>query len=339
MGRRIGQKTVVFTARPAVISSASVAGKSEKNGPFGDQFDVTFEDDRWGEKTYELAERKMLLSAIETAVSNAGFDITKIDYLLGGDLLNQIISIGFAARQLGTPFFGLYGACSTMAESLVLGAMITDGGFAQNVVCATSSHFATAERQFRMPLELGTPKTPTSQNTATAAGAVVLSANGKGQPVVTHATAGSVVDPGINDVNNMGAAMAPAAAQTILTHLEDTGRSPHDYDVIVTGDLGTFGSEMLIELCSQNGVDLSATHQDCGALIYGGDPLMHCGGSGCGCSASMLCGHFLPKLKSGQMRRILFVATGALHSPTSALQGETVPGIAHAVVIESEGQQ
>ena len=335
MSKRIGQKTVAFDIPPAVISSAAVAGKSEKNGPFGDKFDETFEDDRWGEKTYELAERKMLLRAIETAIGKAGLDVSRIDYLLGGDLLNQIISIGFAARQLGLPFFGLYGACSTMAESLILGAMVVGGGFAQNVVCATSSHFATAERQFRMPLELGTPKTPTAQNTATAAGAAVVGTGRAGRPVITHATAGSVVDPDIKDVNNMGAAMAPAAAQTIITHLQDLGRHPNDYDAIITGDLGTFGSQLLIELCDGHGVDLSQVHEDCGALIYGGNPLMHCGGSGCGCSASLLSSHYLPLLNSGQIHRVLFVATGALHSPTSALQGESVPGIAHAVSIES----
>lgn len=336
MGARIGQKTVRFEKPPVIMSSANIAGKNEHNGPYGHTFDDTFDDDLWGEKTYELAERKMLISVISSAINKAGLAPTDIDFLLGGDLLNQIISIGFTARQVGIPLFGLYGACSTMAESLILGAMIVDGGFADKLVCATSSHFATAERQFRNPLELGTPKTPTAQNTVTAAGAALLS-TGSEQPrcaCVTFATPGSVIDMGINDVNNMGAAMAPAAAQTILTHLEDTGRKASDYNAIITGDLGQFGSQLLVELCLEQGTDLSSVHQDCGMLIYGSDPKMYCGGSGCGCGASMLCGHFLSELKADRLQRVLFVATGALHSPTSTLQGETVPGIAHAVAIE-----
>ena len=336
MGARIGQKTVKFDNLPVIISSACIAGKNEKNGPYGHTFDDTFDDDLWGEKTYELAERKMLISVIASAINKAGLSPADIDYLLGGDLLNQIISIGFAARQVGIPLFGLYGACSTMAESLILGAMIVDGGFAGKLVCATSSHFATAERQFRNPLELGTPKTPTAQNTVTAAGAALLSSIGdqRKHACVTLATVGSVIDMGINDVNNMGAAMAPAAAQTILTHLEDTGRKPSDYDTIVTGDLGQFGSQLLGEICLKENTDISGIHQDCGIMIYGNDPKMYCGGSGCGCGASMLCGHLLKELEAGHLQRVLFVATGALHSPTSTLQGETVPGIAHAVAIE-----
>jgi stage V sporulation protein AD len=202
-------------------------------------------------------------------------------------------------------------------------------------VCTTSSHFATAERQFRSPLELGTPKTPTSQNTATAAGAVVLSAQRGQYPSVTYATPGRVVDMGIKDVNNMGAAMAPAAAETIICHLEDTGKKPEDFDAIITGDLGIFGSELLVKYASEVGWNLSGVHKDCGTMLYEGNNLMHCGGSGCGCSASMLCGYFLPELIKGNLRKVLFVATGALHSPTSALQGETIPTIAHAISIET----
>jgi stage V sporulation protein AD len=319
---------------PNIIAFSSVAGQDEKNGPYGACFDVTFEDGLWGEKTYELAERKMQLRAVETAVEKSGLLLSDIQILFGGDLLNQIISSGFVARQTGIPFIGLYGACSTMSESLLVGSMAVDGGFAQHAVCATSSHFATAERQFRMPLELGTPKTPTSQNTATAAGSVVLSAQRGQYPSVTYATPGRVVDMGISDVNNMGAAMAPAAAETIICHLEDTGQRPEAFDAIVTGDLGTFGSELLVKYAGEAGWDLSGVHKDCGAMLYAGNDLMHCGGSGCGCSASMLCGYFLPELIKGNFKRLLFVATGALHSPTSALQGETVPSVAHAVAIE-----
>ncbi len=334
MNKRVGPRTVRFENPPVLLSAASAAGKSEREGPYGEAFDIAVEDDLWGEKTYELAERKLLVKVVETAVAQAGLKADDVSYMLAGDLLNQIISSGFAARQLGLPFIGLYGACSTMSESLMVGSMIVDGGFAEYLVCATSSHFATAERQFRMPLELGTPKTPTSQNTATASGAVILSSvRDAGRPAVTYVTTGRVVDFGVKDANNMGAAMAPAAAETILTHLKETGRSPDYYDHIITGDLGTFGSQLLGEITGQAGVQLN-NHLDCGAMIYSGNPMMHCGGSGCGCSASMLCGHFYKRMMAGEIKRVLFSATGALHSPTSSLQGESVPGIAHAVAIE-----
>ncbi len=334
MGQRIGPKTVRFTSPPNILSFASVAGKAEKDGAYGLCFDTTFDDGLWGEKTYELAERKMLKTAIESAIEKASLKADDISYLFGGDLLNQIISSGFAARELGIPFIGLYGACSTMAESLILGAMAVDGGFAQYAVCATSSHFATAERQFRNPLELGTPKTPTSQNTATASGATVLTSVRGQYPAITHATTGRVVDMGIKDVNDMGAAMAPAATETIICHFEETQRKDDYYDAVITGDLGTFGSELFIKLAKDSGHDFSSVHKDCGAMIYEGNPHVNCGGSGCGCGASMLNGYFLKEMLGGRLSKILFVATGALHSPTSALQGETVPSIAHAVSIE-----
>ncbi len=334
MSKRVGPRTVRFEKPPILLSAASAAGKSEREGPYGAEFDIAVEDDLWGEKTYEKAERKLLVKAAEAAIARAGLKTDDISYMLAGDLLNQIISSGFAARQLGLPFIGLYGACSTMSESLMVGSMIVDGGFADYLLCATGSHFATAERQFRMPLELGTPKTPTSQNTATASGAVVLSSvRDAAYPAVTHATTGRVVDFGVNDVNNMGAAMAPAAAETILSHLQETGRTPDYYDHIITGDLGTFGSQLLGEMASTAGTPLP-NHLDCGAMIYAGNALMHCGGSGCGCGASMLTGHFYKRMMEGAVKRVLFVATGALHSPTSALQGESVPSIAHAIAIE-----
>jgi stage V sporulation protein AD len=335
MGARIGRKTVNFTTPPVMLSAASIAGQNENSGPYGETFDVIIGDDLWGEKTYEFAERKMIEEAVNTALGKASLKPENIAYMLGGDLLNQIISSGFAARTLGIPFFGLYGACSTMSESLALGSMIIDGGFAGHIVCATSSHFATAERQFRNPLELGTPKTPTSQSTVTGSGAVILSSDkDTNYPAVTHATIGRVIDMGVNDVNNLGAAMAPAAAETIINHFEDTGRKPDYYDLIITGDLGTFGSELLLNLMSRAGYDISSIHRDCGSLIYSGNELMKCGGSGCGCSASLLCGHFYNELRHGNINKILFTATGALHSPTSALQKETIPSIAHAVSIE-----
>ena len=334
MGKRIGPRTVQFTNPPNVLASFSVAGKLEKEGPYGSSFDMTFDDEHWGEKTYEQAERKLFLKVVESVIERANLKPDDISYLIGGDLLNQIISSGFAAREVGIPFIGLYGACSTMSESLMIGAMAVDGGFAQYTVCATSSHFATAERQFRNPLELGTPKTPTSQNTVSASGAILLTSDRGRYPAVTHATTGRVVDMGITDANNMGAAMAPAAAETILCHLEETGRADNYYDYIVTGDLGTFGSDLFLKLIYDAGHNLSAVHKDCGAMIYQIDEKTHCGGSGCGCGASMLCGYFIRELWAERITRVLFVATGALHSPTSALQGESIPCIAHAVAIE-----
>ena len=337
MNKRIGPRTVQFEHPPIILSTASAAGKAEREGPYGAEMDIAVEDDLWGEKTYELAERKLLVKVAEAAIARAGLKADDISYMLAGDLLNQIISSGFAARQLGLPYIGLYGACSTMSESMMVGSMIVDGGFANYLLCATSSHFATAERQFRLPLELGTPKTPTSQNTATASGALILSSvRDTAYPAVTYATTGRVVDFGVNDVSNMGAAMAPAAAETILSHLQETGRTPDYYDHIITGDLGTFGSQMLSEIAEAAGTPLP-NHLDCGAMIYAGNDKMHCGGSGCGCSASMFCGHFYKRMMDGAISRVLFVATGALHSPTSTLQGETVPSIAHAVAIEMGG--
>lgn len=334
MGSRIGKKTIRFNNPPNIGAAFAIAGQKEKQGPYGQSFDLTFADDLWGEKTYELAERKIFLKAVESVVERAGLLPDDISFLYGGDLLNQIISSGFAAREIGIPFFGLYGACSTMAESIILGSMAVDGGFAQYVVCATSSHFATAERQFRNPLELGTPKPPESQNTVSASGAALLTAARGNFPSVTFATAGRVIDLGATDTNNMGAAMAPAAAETIITHLEDTGRKPDYYDKIATGDLGTFGASLFHKIASDAGYDFSGVFCDCGALIYGGDINMKCGGSGCGCAASMLCGHFYKEFMQQRIKKLLFVATGALHSPTSALQGESIPSIAHAVSIE-----
>ncbi len=334
MGSQIGQRTIKFKNPPNISMAFSVAGKKEKDGPFGQSFDLTFDDELWGEKTYEQAERKIYLKAVESVIERAGLKTDDISFLFGGDLLNQIIASGFAAREVGIPFFGLYGACSTMAESTILGSMAVDGGFAKYVVCATSSHFATAERQFRNPLELGTPKTPSAQNTVSASGATLLTSDRGRYPAVTYATAGRVIDLGTTDVNNMGAAMAPAAVETIICHLEDTCRNDNYYDIILTGDLGTFGTSLFIKLASDAGHDFSSVHKDCGSLIYGGDEKMNCGGSGCGCGASMLCGHFYKELMQERVTRLLFVATGALHSPTSALQGESIPCIAHAVSIE-----
>lgn len=334
--KHVGRQTVVME-RPVYWTGAySIGCTREKEGPLSPYFDEIAPDARWGEESFEKAEQKFFRTAAEKAIAKAGRHKNEMDFLIGGDLLNQIISASFSARELSIPFFGIYGACSSMAESMTLGSMLVDGGFAEHIICATSSHFATAERQFRMPLELGTPQTPTSQNTATAAGAAVLSrqAQSERDARICAATVGNVVDLGVTDSTNMGAAMAPAAAETILTHLEERGYRPGDYDAIITGDLGTLGSELLLDLSRQCGVELAGVHQDCGVMIYKGMKGMHCGGSGCGCGASTLAGYYWRQLRSGKIHHILFVATGALLSPTSVMQGESIPCIAHAVEIE-----
>lgn len=338
MSKRVGRRTVELINRPGVVAWASVAGQKEKAGPYGSLFDYVIPDELNGEQSFEMAERSMLETAVKLCAEHGRCKTEDIQMLLAGDLLNQIISAGFAARNLGIPFYGLYGACSTMSESLSVGAMLADGGFADRLICATCSHFCTAERQYRMPLELGTQRTPTAQWTVTGSGAVMLSggpAAAQAKAVITHTTCGKVIDMGITDQNNMGAAMAPAAADTLAANMKDLGRSFADYDLIVTGDLGKLGKEILIELLA--GKNIRADDKklfDCGCEIYSPEQDTHCGGSGCGCAASMLCAHILPELAAGRLRRVLFMATGALLSPTSAMQGESIPGVAHAVVLE-----
>ena len=272
--------------------------------------------------------------ALDAALKRAGLHTPDLDLLLAGDLLNQCIGAGYAARAAGVPFFGLYGACSTMGEGLALAAMTLDGGFGEWAGVVVSSHFCTAERQYRTPLEYGGQRTPTSQWTATASGAAILAREGPG-PYITHVTVGKITDKGITDTNNMGAAMAPAAFETLKAHFSDTGRSPSSYDMIFTGDLGTLGSELLVELLRKDGIQLN-NHADCGAMLFDREHQdVHCGGSGCGCCASVLTGHILNHLKAGKWKNVLFCPTGALHSPTSAFQGESIPGICHAIAIST----
>jgi len=339
MDKRLGERTVRFKNGVYIKGCASIVEKTEEKGPFGEYFDVVMSDDLWEEESWEKTERKMFRTAVDIASAKAGVELKDIRYLLGGDLLNQIISASFSARDLSLPFIGLYGACSTMSESLMIGGMLIDGGFADWVACATSSHFATAERQYRFPLELGTPKTPTSQRTVTGAGACILAESGeRNDPKVTMCTAGKVIDFGVKDANNMGAAMAPAAAETLITHFEETDRKPEDYDMIITGDLGTFGSEVLKDLMKDRNIRIDDNYRDCGADIYRGLKDIKCGGSGCGCGAVMLSAYYIRKMMEGEISRILFTATGALLSPTSSQQGESIPSIAHAVAIEREGE-
>ena len=338
MSKRMGKQTVALPGRPGVLGWASVAGRKEHDGPYGEKFDRVIADELDGQQSFEAAERHMLESAVKLCLLKTGKNAEEMQMFLSGDLLNQIISAGFAARSLGIPFYGLYGACSTMSESLSIGGMLAEGGFADLLVCATCSHFCTAERQYRAPLELGNQRTPTQQWTVTGAGAVMLGAGeaaAQSQIQLTHATCGRVLDLGVTDQNNMGAAMAPSAADTIATHFDDLSRGFDDYDLVVTGDLGHHGRDLLIELLKEKGIRVSEEKLfDCGCEIFAARQDTHAGGSGCGCSASMLCAHLLPELAAGHIRRILFMATGALLSPTSAMQGESIPGVAHAVVLE-----
>lgn len=328
-------QTIKFKNKPKIIGNYSIVGPKEGEGNFGSFFHHIMKSDKFNEKTYEKAERKMVETALNGAIASANLKPKDIDLFLAGDLLNQIISSSYAARSFDIPYLGLFGACSTMAESLAVGACIIDGKFFNNVACATVSHFSTAERQFRFPLELGNQRPPTSQWTATASGCSILSLKGEG-PYISMATFGKVTDWGINDVNNMGAAMAPAAMTTLVSHFKDTDTKPDDYDLILTGDLGKLGEEILIDLLEDKGYILGINYCDCGQMIYRRKQAPLMGGSGCGCSASIFNSYVLEKLKKLEYKKILYVATGALLSTTSTQQGETIPGIAHAVVIENE---
>ena len=333
-GKRLGRQTVRLSRPPVIIGWGSAAGRKEGRGPLKAAFDFTAGDDSLGKKTWEQAETAFQEKALGLALERAGLRGEDLDCLLAGDLLNQCIASAYHARRAGVPFLGLYGACSTMAEGLALAACLLDGGYADRAAAMTSSHFCTAERQYRNPLEYGGQKPPTAQWTATGAGAVILARKGAG-PRITHVTLGRVVDKGITDVGNMGAAMAPAAYDTIRAHLADTGRSPAEYDRIVTGDLGSLGRAIVEDFFRQDGVDLGRVFQDCGVLLFdAGAQDVHAGGSGCGCSALVLTGLLLNEMSAGKLDRLLFCGTGALHSPTSAMQGESIPGICHAVAIE-----
>lgn len=336
ISKKIGKQTVKLKDPPKIISTYSVVGPKEGQGPLASYFDTILNDDTCGKDSYEKAESNMMFTAISEAMKNASVTENDIDYLFAGDLLNQIISSSFAAREFSIPFFGLYGACSTMAESLSLASIIMDGGFADYVVAATSSHFSSAERQFRFPLDYGTQRAQTAQWTVTGSGAMVLAHDGN-FPKVTYVTTGKVEDFGQKDANNMGAAMAPAAVATIAAHFNDTGRKPQDYDVIATGDLGTVGKELADKLMIEYGYDIREQHIDCGEIIFDNkNQKTNSGGSGCGCSAVVFSGYLYKKLLKREIKKVLLISTGALMSTTSSLQGETIPGIAHAVAIEMD---
>lgn len=325
--------TFFFNSKPRIISSGTVAGEKECAGIVGSFVDKSLSDDMFGEDTFEKAECKMLSYAIDTAIDNAGLKRGQVDVLFSGDLLNQIISASFAARDFDIPFLGLYSACSTMSESMLLAAAMVNAEYARYAVAATGSHFASAERQYRYPLEQGTTRPPQSQWTVTGAGGCVISSVGEGVKIV-NGTAGKVVDFGVTDVNNMGAAMAPACADTLIQHFRDTQTTPDDYDLILSGDLGALGSRILKDLTWEKGFDIAPYHVDCGEIIYKVIEDEFQGGSGAGCSAVVFNSYILSKLKTGQYKRVLFAATGALLSTVSSGQGESIPCISHAVELE-----
>lgn len=334
-----GHQSWMFENRPVITATATVVGPDEGAGPLQNDFDVVHGDTRLEQASWEKAERKMMEEATELVIRKAGLQAGDIQFFIGGDLLDQIISSTFAARTLSIPYLGIFGACSTSMEGLALGAMIINSGSAKHVICGTCSHNSTSEKQFRYPTEYGSQKPPTAQYTATGAGASLLSRTGSG-PVVTAATIGRVVDMGIKDPFNMGAAMAPAAVDTIQAHCRDLKREPGYYDLIVTGDLSAVGYEIANELFRKHGFPINqTTYQDCGLMLYDREKQgVQAGASGCACSAVVTYGTLMKKLQSGELNRILVVATGALLSPLSFQQGESIPCIAHAVAIENGGK-
>ena len=328
-----GKQSFLLSEPPVITAWASIAGKRESEGPLSSYFDYTSQDTLFGQKTWEQAEKRMQQLALETLARKARMKWSDFSLVYSGDLLNQCIGSSFSLNNTKIPHLGLYGACSTMAESLLLAAMTVAGGFSDNVVAMTSSHFAGSERQYRFPLGYGGQRTPTAQWTVTGAGAALVQSEGKG-PGIEACTIGTVTELGIKDANNMGAAMAPAAWDTIRAHFDDLNREPKDYDLIITGDLGKVGKNLLLQLAKSDGISLDRNLDDCGTMIFDTDTQdVHAGGSGCGCSAVTLCGYLLQKLTAGKWNRILFCGTGALLSPTSTQQGLSIPGTCHAVSI------
>lgn len=332
--QKLGNQTIKFDKPPTILETASIVGPKEAQGPLAKYFDTLLEDEFWGEKTWEKAESKIIKQAVNLVITKSGLPADSIDYCFAGDLLNQCISSSFGLRELNIPFFGIFGACSTFVEGMILSSILTEAGAANNVLFAASSHFCSAEKQFRFPLELGNQRPPTSQWTVTGSGSGIISASGSG-PFVTMATPGKIVDKGIKDANNMGAAMAPAAVDTLLTHFKDTDRNPSYYDAIITGDLGYIGKEIVIEMMQTYGYNIKPNYNDCGVLIFDKEKQdTHSGGSGCACCGTVFSGYLFNQLKAKKYKKILLMATGALMNSTSSQQGESIPGIAHAVSIE-----
>ena len=334
--QRIGKYTLQLDPPAYIRGSGSFAGKKEGEGPLKDYFDATHDDTTLGEESWEKAESKLQTEAVKTAIQKAHLKPADIQYIFAGDLLNQCISSTYGLRDLDIPFLGQYGACSTMAQGMGMASVFVSGGAAENAVAVTSSHFCSAERQFRFPLEYGGQRTPTAQWTATAAGAVVMGKQ-PGAISVREVTFGRMTDLGVSDANHLGAAMAPAAVRTLTDYFTDTGATPQDFDLILTGDLGYVGSSLLREIMRKAGWDIETNHNDCGLMIYNRkEQDVHAGGSGCGCSGSVVCGYILKQMAQGILKDVLFTATGALMSPTALQQGESIVGIAHAVHLHLE---
>ncbi|MBQ7123237.1 MAG: stage V sporulation protein AD [Oscillospiraceae bacterium] len=335
MAHKIGKQTIIIDSPVGVFSAAAVGSKKEGEGPLGKSFDIINEDSRFGEKTWEKAESKMQELASWKALHKVGLEMKDIDFIFAGDLLNQCIASAFSARGSKVPYIGLYGACSTFAEGCGLSAVFADS-FAKNCLAIASSHFCSAERQYRFPLEYGGQRPPSAQWTATAAGAALISREA-GPPYIKAVTFGTVEDLGINDQNNMGAAMAPSAAATLSQFFKDTYTDAEDYDLILTGDLGAVGSVLMRDLMAREGFSLGENYNDCGLMLYDREKQqVESGASGCGCSAAVISGHIFPKIASGELKNVLAISTGALMSPTSVQQGETIPGVAHLVCYSSE---
>ena len=331
--QKLGKQTIKFDNPPTILDCASIVGPKEAQGPLAEYFDQTLEDEFWGEKTWEKSESKIIKETVNTVISKSGVPSDQIDLMIAGDLLNQCISSSFGLREANIPFLGVFGACSTFVESMCIGSICVES-FAKNVLCATSSHFCSAEKQFRFPLELGNQRTPTAQWTVTGSGAAIITQSGMG-PYITHITPGKIIDMGIKDANNMGAAMAPAFCETLITHFLDTGRSPNYYDAIISGDLGHVGKEIAIDIAKARGYNIKPNYNDCGVLIFDKEKQdTHSGGSGCGCCGSVFSGYFFKQLKAKKLKKVLLIATGALMNSTSSQQGESIPGIAHAISIE-----
>ena len=328
--KRIGKSTLEFNRPPTILSQAAVGGKKEAEGPLGGELDQTFGDTTLGQDSWERAEAQLQKEAAALAMKKAAVSAEEVDFILAGDLLNQCISSTFGLLDFGIPFLGQYGACSTMAQTLLLAAVLVESGAARRALAVTSAHFYSADSQFHLRLEYGGQRSPTAQWTATAAGCALVGLGGRVR--VRRGLAGKIRDLGVKDTANMGAAMAPAAASSIFEFLQDTATQPQDYDGIFTGDLGAVGSQLLYQCLDDNRVDLRPVHQDCGLLLYNRQSQdVHAGGSGCGCSASVLCGHLLRRMERGELKNILFCATGALMSPTSSQQGQSIPGVCHVV--------
>lgn len=333
---RKGRYTLIFSDGPKIQSFACVAGPKEAQGPLGKKIDKIIYDPKAGKDTWEQAESQLQREALSLALSKSELHATDIDFVFSGDLLNQCISSSFGLKDFSIPYLGQYGACSTMAQSIIMGAITLEAQAARLCACVTSSHFCSAERQYRFPLEYGGQRTPTAQWTVTGSGCCVLSNHKGAHPRIAGASVGRISDMGVSDANNMGAAMAPAAARTLLDFFSDTGKAPSDFDRIYTGDLGQVGSKLLYTLTEKAGLNIRENHRDCGLLIYDREAQdVHAGGSGCGCAATVLCSHILPRLSLGKMQNVLFIATGALMSPTSCQQGLSIPCIAHLVHISS----